>query len=46
MKRPVYEIDGATFYELVTGEPNALHDLFNATLDMLNLNGQSIPGDV
>lgn len=26
--RPVYEADGATFYHKVTGEPNAIHDLF------------------
>ena len=26
--RNVWEIDGASFYHLVTGEPNALHDLF------------------
>lgn len=46
MRRPVYEIDGATFYELATGEPNALYDLFTATMDILNSNGRSIPSSV
>ena len=46
MKRPVYEIDGASFYEGVAGDPHALHDLFMATTDMLNANGQKIPGGV
>ena len=27
-RRPVYEIDGASFYHKVTGDSNALHDLF------------------
>ena len=27
--RPVYEIDGASFYHKVTGDPNAIHDLFD-----------------
>ena len=30
--RPVFEIDGASFYNKATGDPNALHDLF----DVLN----------
>ena len=46
MKRPVYEIDGALFYEGVIGDPHALHDLFMATTDMLNASGQKIPGSV
>lgn len=33
--RAVYEIDGASFYELVTGEANALHDLFEALCENL-----------
>ena len=28
------------------GDPHALHDLFVATTDMLNANGQKIPGSV
>ena len=27
--RPVFEIDGASFYHKVTGDPNAIHDLFD-----------------
>ena len=27
--RPVFEIDGASFYHKATGDPNALHDLFD-----------------
>lgn len=27
--RSVYEVDGASFYHLVTGDPNAIHDLFD-----------------
>ena len=46
MKWPVYEIDGASFYEGVTGDPHALHDLFMATTDMLNANGQKVPNGV
>lgn len=33
--RNVYEIDGASFYHLVTGEANALHDLFEHLCDEL-----------
>lgn len=29
-QREVYEVDGATFYELATGYPKALHDLYFA----------------
>lgn len=36
MNRPVYEIDGASFYELVTGEHNALQNLFHATTNILS----------
>ena len=35
--RRVYEIDGASFYELVTGSKTALQDLHNVTLEMLDL---------
>ena len=31
----LYEVDGATFYELVTGEANAIHDLFEYLLDRI-----------
>ena len=33
--RPVSEIDGASFYHKVTGDPNALHDLFDVLCDEL-----------
>ena len=29
LKKSVYEVDGASFYHLVTGDPNAIHDLFD-----------------
>ena len=33
--RPVFEIDGASFYHKVTGDPNAIHDLFDVVCDQL-----------
>ena len=33
--RKIYEIDGASFYTKITGEHDAIHDLFSATLTML-----------
>lgn len=42
----MFEIDGSSFYEGVTGDPNALHDLFMATLEMLNSNGRGVPDSV
>lgn len=33
--RPVSEVDGASFYHKVTGDPNALHDLFDVLCDEL-----------
>ena len=38
--RAVYEIDGASFYELVTGEANALHDLFEALCENLPISDE------
>ncbi|MXV75366.1 Eco47II family restriction endonuclease [Candidatus Poribacteria bacterium] len=35
--RGVYVIDGASFYHLATGEPNAIHDLFDVFCDMFSL---------
>ena len=35
--RRVYEIDGASFYEMVTGSETALQDLFNVSVEMLGL---------
>lgn len=35
--RRVYEMDGASFYEMVTGSETALQDLFNVSLEMLGL---------
>ena len=29
VKRRLYEIDGVSFYEMITNSPNALHDLFD-----------------
>lgn len=46
MTRPIYEIDGASFYEGVTGEPTAIHDLFTATIDILNSNGNKVESDI
>jgi len=34
-QRNVWEIDGASFYQLVTGDANALHDLFDYVCDSL-----------
>lgn len=36
MTRPVYEIDGASFYTLVTGYDDAIHSLFRITNDILD----------
>lgn len=36
----VFETDGATFYELVSGKPNALHEVLDALCDELELNGE------
>lgn len=36
IKRNVIETDGASFYHIVTGEPNALHDLFEYLCNALN----------
>ncbi len=33
--RHVYEVDGATFYQLATGHENAIHDLFDVVCDEL-----------
>ena len=46
MTRPIYEIDGASFYEGVTGEPTAIHDLFTATINILNSNGNKVETDI
>lgn len=46
VKQHVYEVDGASFYKMVTGEANALHDMFLATINILNSNGLKIPRDV
>ncbi|MCY4527287.1 MAG: Eco47II family restriction endonuclease [Anaerolineaceae bacterium] len=32
----VYEIDGASFYHIVTGQPNAMHDLFEHVCNRLS----------
>lgn len=46
MNRPVYEIDGASFYELVTGERNALQNLFHATVNILSSDDDKMPQNV
>lgn len=46
MTRPLYEIDGASFYERVTGKPTAIHDLFTATIDILDSNGNRMEPSV
>ncbi len=33
--RKIYEIDGASFYTMITGEPDAIHDLFSVTSAVL-----------
>ena len=33
--RNLFEIDGASFYELVTGDPNAIHDLLDNLCDAI-----------
>ncbi len=34
--RPLFEVDGASFYEMVTGAPTAMRDLFIAMTDILD----------
>ncbi len=38
--RGVYVIDGASFYHIATGEPNAIHDLFEKFCEMLSLSDE------
>lgn len=45
-QRPVYEIDGASFYTKVTGHEKALHDLFNALMELLVTLERPLPGDI
>ena len=35
LRNNVISTDGATFYEIVTGSPNAIHDLFDELIDRL-----------
>ena len=44
-RRPVYDIDGASFYELVTGSPTALEDMYEAMLEIITKNA-SLPNEV
>ncbi|MYB47417.1 MAG: Eco47II family restriction endonuclease [Cenarchaeum sp. SB0662_bin_33] len=46
LSRPIFEIDGASFYESVTGQPTAIRDLFTATIDILNTNGHRVEPNV
>ena len=41
-KRGVYAVDGSSFYEIVTGDRNALLHLFEATLEIMNLQSESL----
>lgn len=46
-QRPVYKIDGASFYAKVTGHGRAIHDLFAALLLMLESEAErQVPEDV
>ena len=38
--KELYEIDGMSFYEMVTGDKNALNDLFNVLCDRLNIGNE------
>ena len=38
--RPVFEIDGASFYHKAADDPNALHDLFDILCDELTDSGE------
>ncbi len=38
--KSVYEIDGASFYELATGYPNAIHDLFDEFCKKMTLSDE------
>ena len=42
ISKPVFEIDGSSFYEGATGHPTAMRDLFTATIDILNANGSRV----
>lgn len=42
MTRPLFDVDGASFYELVTVEPAAIRNLFSAVIDILNSNGHRV----
>lgn len=37
-----YETDGASFYHIVTGEPNALHDLFDCLCERVAPSGEVV----
>lgn len=45
-KRPIFEMDGASFYDGATGESGALRDLFKATIEILNKDRHGITEDV
>ena len=38
--KELYEIDGTSFYEMVTGDKNALNDLFDVLCDRLNIGNE------
>ncbi len=43
LNRPVYEIDGASFYALATGSPTALQDVYDALVECI---GEKLSADV
>ncbi len=46
-KRPVYEIDGVSFYAKATGSECALHDLFKTVITTLeSISNKQVPTDV
>ena len=36
----IFEVDGASFYELATGRPNAIYELFEYLLNALDIDTQ------
>lgn len=42
LSKNFYETDGASFYHMVTGEPNALHDLFDCLCEKIAPSGDVV----
>ena len=46
-QRPVFEIDGSSFYDMATESKHALHDLFRASIEIIITKfGKTLPEDV